>query len=88
MPLAANAIMTFVGYDIIETGGISMKFVCSNPGGGEPSDYTVFITDAELTGTANLAALKTLVTDKLKRRYRATGLSTKLDPLIGSTITI
>jgi hypothetical protein len=87
MPLQANAIMTFVGYRIEGT-GLTMQFVCSNPGGGEPSDYDVFLTDAEVTGTANLAALKTLVTTKLNRKYRATGLATKLDPLIGQTITI
>lgn len=88
MALAANAVMTFEGYDILETGGIIMKFVCANPGGGNPSDYTVYITDAELTGTSNTAALRTLVTTKLNRKYRATGLATKLDPLIGQTVTI
>ena len=87
MSLATNAIMTFSAYDA-EDGGIRLRFVCSNPGGGEPSDYDVFITDDELAGTANLAALKTLVTTKLNRRYRAVGLATKLDPLIGQTITI
>lgn len=87
MTLAANAVMTFTAYRI-EDGGIRMLFVCSNPGGGEPSDYDVFLTDSELNGTANTAALKTLVTSKLGRRYRATGLSGKLDPLIGQTITV
>jgi hypothetical protein len=87
MPLAANANMIFTAYTI-EDGGIRMKFVCSNPGGGEPSDYDCFLTDAELTGTANLAALRTLVTTKLSRRYRATGLTAKLDPLIGQQVTI
>lgn len=87
MSLATDAIMTFSAYDV-EDGGIRLRFVCSNPGGGEPSDYDVFVTDAELAGTANLAQLKTLVTTKLNRRYRAVGLATKLDPLIGQTITI
>lgn len=87
MPLAANAIMTFIGYTIEDT-GVRMRFVCSNPGGGEPSDYECLLTDAEVSGSANTAALRTLVTNKLNRRYRATGLSAKLDPLIGQTMTI
>lgn len=87
MPLAPNAVMTFTAYTVLDD-VILMRFVCSNPGGGEPSDYTVTITDAELNGTANVAALKTLVTTKLQRKFRANGLATKLDPLIGNTITI
>lgn len=87
MSLASNATMTFTGYRI-EHNGIRMSFVCANPGGGEPSDYDVFLTDEELSGAVNTAALKTLVTSKLGRLYRATGLSGKLDPLIGQSITI
>lgn len=87
MALAANATMTFTAYRV-EDGGIRMWFVCSNPGGGEPSDYDVFLTDSEITGTANLAALKTLVTTKLNRRYRASTVASRLDPLIGQSITI
>jgi hypothetical protein len=87
MPLATNATMTFASYTV-EDGGIRLRFVCSNPGGGEPSDYDVFVTDAEITATANLPALRTLVTDKLERRYRATTVAARLDPLIGQTIVI
>ncbi len=87
MALAASAVMTFVGY-AVEDGGVRMRFVCSNPGGGEPSDYDILLTDAEIAGVSTTAQLRTLVTSKLGRKLRATGFTSKLDPFIGQTVTI
>lgn len=87
MPLALNAIMTFASYEVEDT-GTRLRFVCANPGGGEPSDYSVFLTDADLAGISSTSALKALVTSKLNRQYRSAGIATKLDALIGQSITI
>jgi len=87
MALTTNASMTFTRYDVTDA-GIALWFTCDNPGGGMPSDYQVSLTDAELAGVSTVAQLKTLVTTKLSRRYRATGISTKLDALIGQSVVI
>jgi hypothetical protein len=87
MPLSANATLTFTRYNVTDA-GIDLWFTCDNPGGGMPSDYQVGLTDAELAGVSTVAQLKTLVTNKLSRRYRATGISTKLDALLGQSVVI
>lgn len=87
MSLATNATMIFSAY-AVEDGGIRLRFVCSNPGGGEPSDYDCVLTDAEIAGVNTQAQLRTLVTTKLGRKLRATGFTAKLDPFIGQSVTI
>ena len=87
MALRANAVLKFTSYGV-EDGGIRLGFVCADPGAGEASDYFVFLSDADLAGVSTLAALKTLVTTKLQRQFRASGIATKLDPLLGTTITV
>lgn len=87
MALAANAVMIFMDY-AVEDIGVRMHFVCSSPGPGERSDYYVLLTDAEIAGVANQTQLRTLVTTKLGRAFRASGFTTKLDPFVGQTITI
>ncbi len=87
MGLQASATMVFNSYEVIDN-GINLHFVCSNPGGGEPSDYYVLATDAELATITTQVQLKTLVTTKLQRKLRAQGIATKLDALIGQSITI
>lgn len=87
MPLNSNANMQFIDYEVTDT-GISMHFLCNNPGAGMNSDYHVLVTDAELATITTQAQLKTLVTGKLQRKLRAVGIATKLDNLIGQSITI
>ena len=94
MTLNENAVMTFQSPDGVTPAyqvtddGIMMWFVCGDPGPNMPTGYSVLVTDAELAGISTTAQLKTLVTTKLQRKYRATGISTKLDSLIGQSITI
>lgn len=87
MALQANANMTFNRY-VVEDDGIRLWFVCSNPGGGEPSDYTIFFTDAELSAITTQVQLRSAVITKLQRAYRATNIATKLDQFIGQSVTI
>jgi hypothetical protein len=87
MAIKLNAIMTFQDYNIRDD-GIDMHFVCLDPGPGQENDYTVFLTDAELASVSTLLQLRTLVTTKLQRKLRASGVATKLDALIGGSITI
>lgn len=80
-----NAAFTFTGYDISDT-GITFNMVCFDPGPGLPTDWPVFCTDAELAPLTTAAQLRDLIVAKLQRKYRALGIATKLDPLIGSVV--
>jgi len=87
MGLKENATMTFMDYQV-EDGGIRLHFLCPDPGPGEASDYFVLVTDDELSGISSLPELKQLVTAKLERALRATNIASKLDGLIGQSLTI
>jgi hypothetical protein len=93
--LNANAVMTFQSPDsgftpayLVTDGGITLNFLCANPGAGMPSGYSVFVSDAELAAVSTVPQAVSLVTTKLQRKYRNTGIATKLDPLVGQSITI
>jgi hypothetical protein len=87
MAIQANATLTFSDYAVTDE-GIGFHFVCTAPGPGEPSDYYVAMTDAELAATANAAALRTALTAKLGRKLRASGIASRLDGLIGQNLTV
>lgn len=87
MALNTNAIMKFIGYEILDDGIVACTFLCLLPGAGEPSNYVIHLSDSEITGST-LAQLKTLVTQRLQRKFRSNGLSTYLDGLIGQDVTI
>lgn len=87
MPLQPNAILTFLDY-LVEDGGVRMNFVSPDPGPGQPSFYTILLTDADLAAVTTQPQLKSLVTTKLQRICRAQGFTTKLDPFIGQSLTI
>ena len=79
--------LTFTSYEVTDS-GISLHFVSPDPGPAKPSDYYVSLTDAEIAGVSTQAQLRTLVTNKLNRKLRALGFTTKLDPFIGQSLTI
>lgn len=81
------ASFTFLGYDVQDT-GIELEFANFTPGPGLPTNYTILITDAEIAGVSTLSQLRTLVIGKLRRKLQAEGIATKLDPLIGLSVTI
>ncbi len=87
MSLRTNATMVFTDYNV-EDSGLTLHFVCPNPGGGEPSDYYVTLADTELSTVTNATSFKTLVDTKLKRKYRAANIASKLDSLIGQSTVI
>ena len=87
MSLKANASMTFVGYGV-GNDGITLNFVCAQPGAGEPTDYLVFFTDTELTAISTQPQLAAAVRAKLERKYRLTNIASKLDAFIGQSLTI
>lgn len=87
MALANNAVMVFTDYAITDD-GIGLHFVCGNPGAGQPSDYTIELTDTELAGVVTALALKNLATDKLNRKFRSANIASKLDAIVGQSITI
>jgi hypothetical protein len=65
-----------------------MQFLCANPGPGEASQYTILITDVELATVTLQAQLLTLVTTKLQRKFRSSGIASKIDPFVNTAITI
>lgn len=79
--------LTFTDYTVLDD-GIQFHFASPDPGAGQPSDYYVQATDAELAAVTTQAQLRTLVTNKLQRKLRATGIATKLDPFIGQSLVI
>ena len=87
MGLQTDATMVFNSYEVVDE-GLKLHFVCSNPGGGENSDYYVLVTDTELATITTQAQLKTLVQTKLQRKFRAQGIAAKLDIFIGQSLTI
>ncbi len=87
MALKANSVLTFTGYRVTDF-GIDLLFTCADPGAGEPTDYRVFVTDAELASVTSLATFRTLVDTKLSRGIRAASIASKLDSMIGQTRTI
>ena len=87
MTLRANATLTFTSYEVTNE-GIDFHFVSPDPGPGEPSDYFVLITDAELATVTTQLQLRTLVRDRLERKLRATGIASKLDQFIGQSLVI
>jgi len=87
--LQANAVMTFMDY-FIDGDGVHLHFVCNNPGsaGAQVNDYTITLTFAEVSGITTQQSAVTLVTGRLQRDFRASGIGSKLDGLIGQSLTI
>lgn len=87
MALKPNASLTFVRYEV-ERDGVTLWFECYDPGPGQPSDYPVFVTNAELAGITTVQQFGELVLAKLKRYYRADGIASRLDSMLGRSITL
>jgi len=88
MALKASAVLTFTRYVPELNGTVTLYFTCADPGAGESEEYFVSATDAEVTAITTLASAGTLALAKLNRKYRAVGIATKLDALIGQTVTV
>lgn len=87
MTLTANSTMTFTAFTPLDDGIIQINLVCLTPGAGEATDYIVYITDAEFAAASTNPLLRTLVSDKLNRKYRLTGF-TRLTALLGATFSV
>lgn len=74
--------LTFRSYAVTDD-GIALTFEGSGDGA-----YTIFLTDAELSAIATQAQLRAAVTAKLQRKVNATGIASKLEPLIGQSVSI
>ena len=100
MTLRANAILTFIGFDVAPAQPnavpavpvtVTMIFTCADPGPGMSATYTVTLTDAELATATTLALLKTLVLTKLSAQFHpplSAAIVTQLTGLIGQTVTV
>jgi len=79
-------ILTFEGYNVLND-GVALEF---RPGENTTKDarFTVFLSDAELTTIVTLAQLRAIVISKLQRKVQAAGIASKLDPLVGQSVTI
>ena len=87
MPLKANATLTFHHYEVLDL-QIELTFLSPDPGPGEPSFWTVTLTDTELAGVATQLQLKNLVESKLNRKFRLVNIASKLDQFIGQNLTV
>ena len=82
MALRGSATMQLIDY-AVEDGGVRFHFLCPDPGAGENSDYYVFLTNLEISSSTSDNALKTKLSDALKRRYRNVGF-TRGDTLVAT----
>lgn len=79
--------MTFSRYSV-EDGGVRLYFVAGPRSGGEPSDYCILLTDAQLAAAGTAVDFLALVMTSLSRKVKASGIAARLDPLIGRKVTI
>ncbi len=86
LPIKANTQFTLDRYAIEDT-GVRFYFIAFDPGPGLESEYNVFIIDGDINNT-NANQMATLITTRLTRKIRATGLTTKIDPIIGQKWTV
>ncbi len=87
MPLKSDVVLEFESYEVEDT-GIRMIFVSFDPGPGQDSRHSIFLTDADLAAITDQPGLTALVQSKLERSIRASGIASKLDPFIGQTLTV
>lgn len=96
MAVRANATFRFdspdggftPAYEVLDEpyAGVKLWFVCSDPGPGNVSAYSITLTDTELATVTNQVQLRNLVISKLQRRIRATNIASKLDQFIGQSL--
>ncbi len=68
-------------------GGVTLYFYAPDPGPGEESELSCYITDAELAGVSTNGQFNTLVMGKLRRRYR-NSLAAQLQARAGTVFTL
>jgi hypothetical protein len=81
------AAFIFLRYEV-EDSGVLLEFLNQNPSPGSQTNYTIRITDTELAAVTTQVQLRGAIQSKLKRKLQAEGVSSKLDPFIGATVTI
>lgn len=88
-PPPASSSYRFTSYGIVDNPpAIAFTFYGPIPPGNRAGYVTVTANDAELAAAGTQPAVVTLVTNKLQRKLRATSIATKLDALIGQSVTI
>lgn len=87
MSLRPSAVLQFLDYAVDDVGW-HLHFVCADPGPGEPSDYYILLTDSDLSGVTTMNQALNLIQTKCNRKFRAAVNGTKLDALIGQTLTV
>jgi hypothetical protein len=88
MPLRTSTILKFERYYVLDSNETKLEFSCTNPGAGEESLYWIVLTDDEISTIIDALTYDTLISDKLKRKYRSANISTKLDRYFGRETTI
>jgi hypothetical protein len=77
----------FLRYEV-EDSSVLLEFLNAAPGPGNPTNYTIRLTDTELASLTTSVLLRNAVQAKLRRKLQAEGVAAKLDPFIGQTVTI
>lgn len=96
MALQANAVFTFVGFDLNSDGSVALHLTCAQPGPNLPGAYTVTLTPVDITtiqgaGTQaqQIASLGNIVKAYLIAQYRpSVVIANALSGLIGQTLTV
>jgi hypothetical protein len=77
----------FLRYEV-EDASIAMEFLNAAPGAGNPTNYTIRFSDAELGAVTTQLQLRNAVQAKLRRKLQAEGIASKLDAFVGMSVTI
>ena len=81
--LKPGAVLKFFDFEVLDA-GITVRFLCQDPGPGEASLYSVTLSDADLTSPDVLG----LVTAKLKRKLDFGTTSKTIAGLFDQEITL
>ena len=79
--------LIFADYAVNED-DIALRFTVADPALGEPAEYTIRITEAEIASASTGPQLRALLTSKLTRQQQATVTTARLDALLGADLTI
>jgi hypothetical protein len=85
--LNANAVMIFTDYQVQDNDLTTLHFICNFPGPGQPTDYYISFTDAQIQAIGTAQQAIAAVTAALQRKYRSS-IATTLNSYIGQSITI
>lgn len=87
--LPTGKVLVLQGYTVDPAAnGITLQFVCNDPGPGLPTDYPLFFPHDELEGATNLTQLRTLINGRIDRYIGSDATIARVTQIIGESFTV